>query len=122
MTIRITRKKSFFSNDTIELLTDDELSKLKVSINPLSHDMSANGKTIRSGTTSSIDLKKIYNYYGMGGIEILDTRTSAIQVASFPRISDGFETNTLCDFIITVEDRGRITPGLSLSGGFQDGF
>jgi hypothetical protein len=119
MTIRISRKTGFFSDGSIDPLTDHELSKLKVSINPLSHKMGANGKRILSGTTSSIDLRKDYDRYGMGRVEILDYITSAIEVASFP---DDSGRNTLCDFIITIEDRGGITPGLSLSGGFKDGF
>jgi hypothetical protein len=120
MSIRISRKKGFFSDGSIDLLTDHELSKLKVSINPLSHEMGANGKRILSGTTSSIDLRKDYTPLSWGGSVVTnDYITSAIEVASYP---DDSGRNTLCDFIITIEDRGGITPGLSLSGGFKDGF
>ncbi len=99
--------------------TQDELSKLRVKVVSTGGKISVNGLHLKPGESLVVDLRKIYNPYGNGGVEDHGKYVSIIRFVSYNNVP---ADENLCDFILTIEDPEGITrsTGLHVHGGFTD--
>lgn len=118
MFIYLDPKKEIFQSQYPNF-TQVELSKLKFKVVSLGGKLSVNGLKIDKGETLVVDLRKIYNVYGEGGVEDYGKYVSIIRFVSYKNVP---ADDNLCDFILTIEDPEGITrtTGLRVHGGFTD--
>ena len=101
------------------IFTQQELSKLRITVVSLSGKLSVNGLKIDQGKTLFVDLKKEYNMYGEGGVKDFGKYGSTIRFVSYKNVP---ASENLCDFMLKIEDPEGITrtTGLRVHSGFTD--
>lgn len=111
-------QQKFFSKLNTNGFTQEQLSKLKISVTSLGGKLMVNGLVINQNQTFPIDLSKEFNYHGrIGVIKNWDKYVPCISFASYNE-----KGKNLCKFILRIEDRQGFTrtTGLRVHGGFQD--